>query len=188
MAWMTDLIRTSRPTCERNFSFHPCNHLHTLSLMSLKVFFLALPIIDGKPKYYSNWVVGVAPNICKTASHQDWWVLWLKNNVVFPPFTFYPEAFSYKERTIKTASHSDVVALQNIILSSAKNKCDTRGPPQQIETPWIRLSLSAFLSNADKPSTQIRKKVWRKRITLTKSPCRFDKTCYPNINLRGGVI
>ena len=33
MAWMTDLIKISLPAWERSFSFHPCNFLHTLSLM-----------------------------------------------------------------------------------------------------------------------------------------------------------
>jgi len=49
--WRTYLIKTSRPALERHLLLHELIFFHTLSLIKLKVVFLLLHIIDGRPRY-----------------------------------------------------------------------------------------------------------------------------------------
>ena len=63
MAWTTTLIRTSHPTKDKSFSSQPWSLRQTHSLMYLKLAFFVLPIKDGKPKYFSYYVISKTPKV-----------------------------------------------------------------------------------------------------------------------------
>jgi len=52
IAWTTNLIKTSLPAFDRNFSFQPFSFFHTLSWTKLKTCFLDLPTKAGSPRYF----------------------------------------------------------------------------------------------------------------------------------------
>ena len=65
-------------------------------------------------------------------------------------------------------STSFFVALQNNNESSATNKLEMLGAPQQIDSPWILASFSAFVSKEEKPSAHNKNKYGE-----IGSPCRI---------------
>ena len=80
MAWATDLMRTSRPAWDISFSFHPLSLLHTLSLISEKLAYFALPKKDGNPRYFLYCFIARTPNIPRMFAWATWGVDLLKKN------------------------------------------------------------------------------------------------------------
>ena len=64
MAYATVLINISLPALEINFSFHPMTRFVICSCISLKVVTLDFPHAIGRPSYFSQSVIILAPKIC----------------------------------------------------------------------------------------------------------------------------
>ena len=86
IAWATALISTSLPALDSIFSFQPASFLRSFSLISLKVFLLFLPTNDGKPKYFSCYLITWAPNLCFISYWMSSGVFLLKNREVLALF------------------------------------------------------------------------------------------------------
>ena len=146
IAWTTALINTSLPAFERSFSFQLANFLLSFSLKSLKVFLLFFPTKDSKPKYFSCYWITWTPNLFFILSLIWSGVFLLKNSVVFVRFNYWPEACSKTPKILCMALHSSSVALQKIILSSAKKRCNRQGAPIQTVIPSISpISIDFFI-------------------------------------------
>ena len=94
----TVLIRTSWPTFDINFSFHPITCLVIFSCKSLKVLTFDLPLVIGRPRYLSLFVIILAPNWCWIILFISGFVFLLKNNDVFWRLITCLDATSYWPR------------------------------------------------------------------------------------------
>ena len=56
-AWATALVNTSFPALDKSFSFHPASLDSRFRLIFAKVFFLDLPIKEGRPRYYNKLIL-----------------------------------------------------------------------------------------------------------------------------------
>lgn len=158
MAWATDLMRTSLPTVEKNFSFHPWNVCHTRSLMLLKISSLFRAFWEGNPRYCPSDSVWDTLKICLMESFITWLVLGLTMNIDFSKFTIWSEAFSYISRILWIVLQSLLVALKNKRLSSAKNKWDREGQYLLMCKPVSSLFSSTLLRRFERPSVHKRKR------------------------------
>ena len=127
IACTTALINISLPACESNFSSHPCNFLHTFSLIKLKLAFFLLPTKDGSPRYLSYCLISDTPKACLMWSLVSSEVSLLKKMVVLFWLICCPEQLPYTSSSSKILLHSCSVALQKRRLSSAKRRCVSLG-------------------------------------------------------------
>ena len=139
MAWATVFINISCPTFDINFSFHPITCFVIFSCSSLKVFTFDLPPLIGKPKYFSQSVITLAPNNCWIAFLTSGFVFLLKNNVVFCLLIDCPNAASYFPKRVVNLWHSFTVAWQNKRLSLANNRWDIQTPCWEDLIPFREL-------------------------------------------------
>ena len=140
MAWATVLINISHLAFDINYSFHPITQFVIFSCSSLKVFTFDLPLLIGKPKYFSQSIITFAPNNCWIAFLTFGFVFLLKNNVVFCLLIDCPDAASYFPKRVVSLWHSFTVARQNKRLSSANNRWDNEKLPSQypIFFKWLQ--------------------------------------------------
>ena len=149
-------MRISLPACDISFSFHPFNLLQTLSVIWAKLEYLARPMNEGRPRYFSHYQIIGTPSMA-------WMLFWMshgvdlqKKRVVFCRFTCWPEASSYSVRMSWIHIISLVVALQKSRESLAKKRCVSFGPLQLMETPRIFPSFFACCKREWRPSAQKR--------------------------------
>ena len=163
---MTTLMRTSLPAWERSFPSHPCNFLHTLSLIQSKLALFPFLVKEGNPKYFSQCRISRTPRIllmiCLLASVTDL----LKNRAILSLLIFQPETSSYTDNRSITLLHSVELALQNRRLSSAKNKWVSLGPCLHKLNPVISPLLAALFIRPRRPSVHKRNRNGERQ-----SPC-----------------
>lgn len=87
----TTFIKTSFQALDSSFFFHPTSFLANFSFNSMKVFFLLHPTNDGRPKYFSCYLITYAPNLAFISSWTSCAILMLKNREVFVLFSCCPE-------------------------------------------------------------------------------------------------
>ena len=136
-AWITALMRTSRPAWERSFSFQHFNLDQTRSLMKAKLATFPLPTKEGRPRYFSYCLISETPSKLMMFSWVTEGVALLKNRAVLSLLSFWPEAASKSARMAWMWLHSYIEALQKRRLSSAKNRWVSRGPFLHREIPLI---------------------------------------------------
>ena len=153
IAWAIVLIKISLPALEINFSFHLMTLLVIRSYNSLKVFTFDFPCAFGRPRYFSQSFIILAPNICWMFYFTSSLVFLLKNKAVFCLFITWPDPASYWPRISIRHWHSSTDASQNRKLSSTNNRWDIHTPFGQDNTPRISLFSIALIIFPEKPST-----------------------------------
>lgn len=102
----------------------------------------------------------------------------LKKSVVLALFNCWPKAFSYTCKTRCKESYSLRVALQKLDYHLQK-QVRQLGTLLQSAMPSNSIEQTIFyfyfyFNEADKPSAHNKKKVWKERVTLAKSPRLYD--------------
>ena len=163
IAWATVLIRISLLALKIYFSFHPTTLLVIFSPRSLKVLIFAFPPIIGRPKYFSQFSIILAPIIPCIAILTSSFVFQLKNNVVFCLLIAWPDACSYLLSNSRRCWHSSLVARKKMKLSSTKRRCDIHTLFVQDNIPWRFREATTWRIKEDRPSAHNRNKYGNSR-------------------------
>lgn len=151
--WSTALISTSFPDRDIVFSPQPLICFQTRSRLIVNTCSFDILMIAGIPKNLSCWETTWTPKS---------WPMWFLFAVEVPLLNVIedfskliacPDALAYKSRIPFSADASSSVALQKIIVSSAKHNVDTDGADGAILTPCIWSKFSAWAIRAIKAST-----------------------------------
>ena len=159
-------MSTSFPAYESIFSFQPDSLLSSLSFNARKVFFFDLPTKEGSPRYVSCCFMTSAPKHCFMSSWMSGVALWLKNKQFCPDLFFSQMHAHMCPRIAQDGCIPPCVAWQKIMLSSAKKRCEIRGPCGQAATPWSEPIEVACWRRDESPSAQNKKRKGEMR-----SPC-----------------
>jgi hypothetical protein len=143
-----------------------------------------LPTRVGWPRYFSYLCVVGNPKSWVVSCLRDGLVFLLKKMEIFSLLSLCPDAFSYFSNSRINLRHFTWFALQNKRLSSAKNKCMSREPFFNVETPMILPTHSAWWRREHKASVHMRKRYGDKGFpclisrvgTIFSTGCSFTTT------------